>query len=921
MRSFLFLFIFLFFSSVVFAQSYPLISDGSFEENCALSKCDYNVSQTIGDDWIFSKNGAANVQEFTITQDLNSSDGWPSHGSYYGKLDANSIGGFAQIQSTFVFNGGIIYYDVNHYGGAPSFPNPPFSGAHFQITYTYEDGSGEVTLLDSNTNLIGLDRNVVLPNHPGKVSFKLTNQFQQQHNTIVFDNLRWRRLPVIETDSYPFDSHVYTGQSFFVDINFSTGASCQLKDDSTGQSYSATYIGNGIYRSSGLSFSSTGSSLVKNFSAICNSETNDDSFYLLKLNRDGLISQNGGFDVNGTPSTTTSTNTKFQDWNVGRSGTGSFAVIIDNSSSKIAADGLHYGIMTATGIGSATDITSQSLLQGGTVFFDVNRITGPTLGDSNFQVIYFPLSGGSTVLLNLSFTIQSSQIVGSDKNVSIPNQLGHLLFRVQNVGVGQNAQLYLDNVRYSSPKFSENTSCKQVIYKGDSSQKIDLVFVGSGFEDQNQFESTIRFVINEDGDQNGLFSFEPFKSNINKFNIWMVDEYKTYTLHHLDVSPIIDKWTFGPFPLIDATIACPFGNEFALLSLYPRFRSYVDADANSASYTGKPAHFAHVGLGGEIVGDLNYPIDVGITDPYDQNCQGNGQWPACGISAYDPNDSQRLFAHEFGHSFGGLFDEYNNGSSSNGRDTGTLANCDATNICPKFSGYSGIDCNAVCGFTNWYRPYAENTLMGDHRKQKIDYEEVSEDRLTAITNGYSTATIYDQTIDIFHTFILNGAIGAGNMDLSSVNFVPGAAPEMVLPTNPRYMLKEFSSTNDVLYDYNFDIPSAINFDLLSGDDANGSYSLIEDSNTLIDLVDVNFSVRAPYLPGAVRIIIYDINGTQLLEISTLPFTTNLSTSIGYGGGFVTSANYKVGYSLLQQPTVDLNSSSYKVQLGWNAYYD
>ncbi|MBI4147294.1 hypothetical protein HY494_01435, partial [Candidatus Woesearchaeota archaeon] len=441
---------------------------------------------------------------------------------------------------------------------------------------------------------------------------------------------------------------------------------------------------------------------------------------------------------------------------------------------------------------------------------------------------------------------------------------------------------------------------------------------GSGFQDQNQFKSTIEFVTNYSGDQNGLFSFEPFKSNKTKFNVWMVDKYKTYQLYQI---PIVNKWIFDLLPSNHAYEACPFGNEFVLLSLYPRFQSWVRADINVlglGDYTGKPTHFVNMSVGREAVGQLPFPVDVSASNPYDANCAGYGDHPQCGSGAYNPDDLQRLLAHEFGHSFGGLFDEYQTGNMT-AKNSGTLANCDHNNICPKWSYILGTGCSLACGFDNWYRPYDANTIMGDHRIVRHEYEQVNKNRLQSILENYPTATFYDQITDVYQTFVLNASISGGNISLNSVSFVPGGAPEIQNFSNSPYTLKEFSKTNEVLYDYNFYVPMELNFENLSYLDTNNSQVLISDQNHSVALSDNNFSLSAPYLPNIARIAVFDKNGNQLFSFETGPYTKNSSIILGYGGSTLTSINYSLQYTLFPQIVGELNSSAYKLQLGWGVY--
>ncbi|MBI2005320.1 MAG: hypothetical protein HYS80_00985 [Candidatus Aenigmarchaeota archaeon] len=193
-------------------------------------------------------------------------------------------------------------------------------------------------------------------------------------------------------------------------------------------------------------------------------------------------------------------------------------------------------------------------------------------------------------------------------------------------------------------------------------------------------------------------------------------------------------------------------------------------------------------------------------------------------------------------------------------------------------------------------------------------------------DGYDSSFFMPLNTSVVGSFDFNGgwqnggfSISGGNISLNSVSFVPGGAPEIQNFSNSPYTLKEFSKTNEVLYDYNFYVPMELNFENLSYLDTNNSQVLISDQNHSVALSDNNFSLSAPYLPNIARIAVFDKNGNQLFSFETGPYTKNSSIILGYGGSTLTSINYSLQYTLFPQIVGELNSSAYKLQLGWGVY--
>ncbi len=819
-------------------------------------------------------------------------DGKNTDGKYYLQMRLVDNVVTAEMRTVALLNGGTAYIDTNGLGST--------------LLAVYYDVNGDATTLISSIPSNTRDYNFVIPNYAGRLGIQGTCNGCGGNKNLFFDNIRYQPLPLLVLDSTPFNTHIVSGSNFTIDLNYAPGYTCYVKDDNTSTLYSTSYQGNNIYRTNNLQFTlSTGqTSLIKDFSAQCGSQSNDDYRWKLKINQHDLLSSNGGFDNNSVITVTSSTTTAVKDWEVNITGTGEFDIIKNTSTAYKSTDGQYYARIKPGLSGTNVELQSKSVLFGGSVYFDSNYFNAGASPANNLKAIYYYENGGSTTLFD-----SSSNIVGQDKNISIPNQYGKLALSLG--GSNDNlSEFIFDNVRYSGG----SSLCKPVIWNGNSNEKIDIVFVGSGFSDLNQFRSSVEFLLDYAADGDGLFSYEPFKTDKNKFNVWLVDKYKIYNLIYS--SPV---WKFeNPFFEPEDSIQrqameiCPQGNEFVAISVYPRFRA---ASANVfilGDPIGVGGHFAQLTVGCELLGQCPYPVDANFVDPYTSYCDGNGtifKTPStptvgCDMIADTPAALQRDLVHEFGHSFGGLADEYLVGGST--PLTNFAPNCDANNVCSKWSNFSGIVCVPGCSYSAWQRPYQKSVML-EHRVDRQEYGEVSEKELGRDINGYIEIT------GGFTTFLWGVSYQNGDfIDFGTMNNTGVSSIFTNQPSN--YRLKVYSKNGNLLMDANFLIQNQMIFETSNVIfDSNGNQVSLPDINTMVEFVDENFNLPIPGFTNIGRAEIYD-NG--LLKLSTDLSYIDVQYIFGYGGNKVTSNNYIGEYSLVPQPTGVLNSTNYIVRLGW-----
>lgn len=108
----------------------------------------------------------------------------------------------------------------------------------------------------------------------------------------------------------------------------------------------------------------------------------------------------------------------------------------------------------------------------------------------------------------------------------------------------------------------QKSGCINIINNGDSKTKIDIAFIGDDYSDNEELRNDILKVVDFDGNNNGMMSLEPLKSNKNKFNIWMYNP--KASIFNPDVYSDISSVTSN----------CPFADTIIVLSK-KSFRSYA----------------------------------------------------------------------------------------------------------------------------------------------------------------------------------------------------------------------------------------------------------------------------------------------------------------------------------------------------------
>ncbi len=176
-------------------------------------------------------------------------------------------------------------------------------------------------------------------------------------------------------------------------------------------------------------------------------------------------------------------------------------------------------------------------------------------------------------------------------------------------------------------KNAQTQLCKEFIPGNNNAQdrRINLVFVGIGYNQMNDFIQIVNESVDWSGGGVGIFSREPFKSNKNAFNVWYVDALST---------PWNVQCGSGSSYARNAQQCEGERNKLAGACVFPN--RYVFGMYNQAS----PTLTFYALLGGDSV----------------------NLFPASLFGTYSVNKT-KLVVHELGHMFGYLGDEYQASSS------------------------------------------------------------------------------------------------------------------------------------------------------------------------------------------------------------------------------------------------------------------
>ncbi|MBI2629773.1 right-handed parallel beta-helix repeat-containing protein [Candidatus Pacearchaeota archaeon] len=397
-----------------------------------------------------------------------------------------------------------------------------------------------------------------------------------------------------------------------------------------------------------------------------------------------------------------------------------------------------------------------------------------------------------------------------------------------------------------------DSNCIPVYNNGNSQDKIDVVFVGSGFPNMSIFIRAVNESIDYEGISYGLMSVEPFNVTRERFNFWYVNSLETFK-HNPPIYSVDSQAEKK------AKKMCAFSDQIILLSISPRFRAFNPGSIEK----GSSKNIADITFGCEYLGNCSFPLDV-IDDEYtgicDDECGINCGKAVCGYFGNIKSDLIRTVLHEFGHSFGKLFDEYDTHTEGSENPPEIIVNCDNSS-CSKFGGLNE-GCFEVCGHTNWYRGF-NNTIMRHQYKlggKHDDYKAINEKKLLETINMQSRSRQVYRAYAESKSYVLELKYDSGNVSLVNLSLVSGSPGEDKI--NSDYNIRMISNNGEMLERINISFSLARAYsppmDLFNED---GTQIFIpNESLEITNLTENTFVI--PYYNSAEKIEIY--NNTELL---------------------------------------------------------
>ena len=331
-------------------------------------------------------------------------------------------------------------------------------------------------------------------------------------------------------------------------------------------------------------------------------------------------------------------------------------------------------------------------------------------------------------------------------------------------------------------------NCEPLIYNGNPSDKIDIAIVPYGYSDLKKFrQDALEWV------SKGLLAYEPFKGAQSRLNVYIVNQ--------------------------DADFSCTRDENTRTLM-------YCDDSKVEKEASQCPAD--------QIVVILNDAEFCGTASFYVRACNG---W-----------NLRQVATHEFGHTFGGLGDEYSYASAYPQYEAvaASYPNCDMQG-CGKWSEIPGTGCFKGCGVDDLYRPTDNSCIM---KRYTDEFCAVCQNHLTELLNNYQPGA--PQTLAAppsEKTYLIDLDYSKGNLSFKSAYVTKSIAPDRKIAGKADYTAKLISFDGKEIYSFDFALPNVL------------FYPPPQNENTIVTsakiLDKVDWTILAPQNNNASRMDIYD----------------------------------------------------------------
>jgi len=359
-------------------------------------------------------------------------------------------------------------------------------------------------------------------------------------------------------------------------------------------------------------------------------------------------------------------------------------------------------------------------------------------------------------------------------------------------------------------------NCIPLVYNGDPEDKIDVTILPKGYTNFDKFRKDALKLIGFPERHNGILTYEPFTSNANKFNFYIVNQSQFLGCK---------KGCQG----LDTLVCCDSNKVAAAASQCPSDQVIVLLDTKD--FCGSASSFVKV-------------------------CSG---W-----------NLGQVGTHEFGHTFGGLGDEYVYSEVYPGYEAivGIYPNCDVK-TCPKWSSY-WPGCIGGCGVSNLERATEEDCIMYTY----VDhFGPVDQNHLLKLLDEYEKGEVIEMAAPpLERTYLIDLNYKNGILHTNDVFVTKSKSPDRKILRKVDYFAKLLDFEGRTLTSFKFEFPR-VEWPAMPRPEGN------ETAFSPVFLSDTNYTLLAPYFDDASKMEVYNLQNQKVLTVDLSYFAESCGDGV------------------------------------------
>ena len=363
--------------------------------------------------------------------------------------------------------------------------------------------------------------------------------------------------------------------------------------------------------------------------------------------------------------------------------------------------------------------------------------------------------------------------------------------------------------------------CKPILVNGVPNDKVDIVVIGQDYGTLPDFDQKVDRYLDINGDGTGIFSYTPFKEEISRFNLYSINQLLT-----------------------EDDLECEVGCKgvASLVCCNDKKISRIISDC--------PAD--------EVIVLINSDEFCGSASNYAKVCTGIRGKPM-------------VLVHEFGHTFGGLGDEYDYGVYENLPEIKDYNYPNCVKDCTSWPAGTEAGCFAICGYAEYFRSVESESIMYKyvHTFNPVSIYYINK-LLDNYVSGKSSQELPAPAEVKTKKYNIELSFEDSKVEFDDVYVRPGDVPDYKIKGED-YLVSILSTIGEVLYSSSFEKPDIIYPFYEEGTD---------DRPTALYEPDIDYSLAAPYFDDAEKIEIRDsVTGRVVLESDLGHLSDNCGDSI------------------------------------------